>query len=133
MTAVTQSLAPQKTGTLRFPICIQWASRQSRYLAQSIVLEETGTAMLVRLTIVVIAMVVVVFAAWATLTRVQEVAITFGQVSIPSGQVRTLQHLEGSIVQDVLVAEGEMVVAGQVLVRFSPIQALSDLEQTTLA
>ncbi|KAF0113090.1 MAG: HlyD family secretion protein [Rhodospirillaceae bacterium] len=120
-------LVPQAGQSVR----IRRAARQSRYLAQSIVLEETGTALLVRLSIVVIAGVVLAFVTWAAWTRVEEMAITFGQV-IPSGQVRTLQHLEGGIVQDVLVREGEKVTPGQVLVRLSPTQALADLEQTVV-
>lgn len=104
-------------------------SRQMRHLAQSIVLEESGTTPMVRMAILLVCATTALFVAWASFTRVTEVAVTQGQV-IPSGQVKTVQHLEGGIVAAILVKDGDLVEAGQPLVRLNPAQALGELEQT---
>jgi HlyD family secretion protein/adhesin transport system membrane fusion protein len=65
---------------------------------------------------------------WAHFTNVEKVAITTGQI-LPSGYVHALQHLEGGIVQQILVREGELVEAGAVLVRLNPTAAQAELDQ----
>ncbi len=108
---------------------IKMSSRQSRHLAQAVVLEESGTSGLVRFTMMVASATTAAFVIWAAFTDVPEIASAEGSV-IPSGQVQTIQHLEGGIVQDVVVKEAEIVEAGQVIIRLNPAQAISDLEQT---
>lgn len=104
-------------------------SRQMRHLAQSIVLEESGTSPMVRMAILLVCVTTALFVAWSWITHVTEVAVTQGQI-IPSGQVKTVQHLEGGIVAGILVKDGDLVEAGQPLLRLNPAQALGDLEQT---
>lgn len=104
-------------------------SRQMRHLAQSIVLEESGTSPMVRMAILLVCTATAAFVAWAAITRITEVAVTMGQV-IPSGQVKTVQHLEGGIVAAILIKDGDLVEEGQTVVRLNPAQALADLEQT---
>jgi len=53
---------------------------------------------------------------WATQARLDEVSTALGEV-IPRGQVKTIQHLEGGIIQEVFVSEGSFVKAGDPLVR----------------
>jgi len=53
---------------------------------------------------------------WASQARIEEVARTQGRV-VPSGQARVVESLEGGIVRDILVQEGDDVVPGQVLLR----------------
>jgi len=59
---------------------------------------------------------VVAFAAWAYFARLDEVAIARGEV-VPQGQVKVIQHLEGGIIKDIFVAEGDRVATGDPLVR----------------
>ena len=108
---------------------IKMSSRQSRHLAQAVVLEESGTSGLVRFTMLVASATTAAFVIWSGFTSVPEIAAAEGNV-IPSGQIQTIQHLEGGIVQDVVVKEAEIVEAGQVIIRLNPAQAISDLEQT---
>ena len=108
---------------------VKMSSRQSRHLAQAVLLEESGTSALVRFTMLVASMTTLAFVLWAALTDVPEIASAEGQV-IPSGQVQTVQHLEGGIVKDIVAHEGDIVEAGQTIVRLDPAQAISDLEQT---
>lgn len=66
--------------------------------------------------------------AWAGFTPVNVVTNSYGQV-VPGGHVQAIQHLEGGIVQDVLVKEGQAVKAGQVLLVMSPTGVASDRNQ----
>jgi membrane fusion protein, adhesin transport system len=59
---------------------------------------------------------VVAFFVWAAFATVEEVAVASGEV-VPRGKVKVIQHLEGGIVDDIFVAEGDAVRAGEVLVR----------------
>lgn len=108
---------------------VKQSSRVARHLAQAVQLEESGTAPLVRFTLLMASLACMAFVVWASLTRVDEVAVTEGEV-VPTGSVQTVQHLEGGLVEEILVKEGELVEADQPLLRLSPAQALGDLEQT---
>jgi len=52
--------------------------------------------------------------AWAALNKLEEVSVANGEV-VPQGQVKVIQHLEGGIIKNVLVQEGQSVAAGQEL------------------
>ena len=45
---------------------------------------------------------------WAYFAELDEVAIAEGEVA-PEGQVKTIQHLEGGIIQELLALEGDRV------------------------
>lgn len=53
---------------------------------------------------------------WANWAIVEEVTTGVGRV-IPSSQMQVVQTLEGGIIRDIRVAEGDMVESGQVLLR----------------
>ncbi|MCB1782411.1 MAG: HlyD family type I secretion periplasmic adaptor subunit [Alphaproteobacteria bacterium] len=72
-----------------------------------------------------IAAFVVFFILWAAITEVDEVTRGEGQV-VPTQEIQTVQSLEGGIIQDILVAEGDVVKKGQVLLRISDIQYSSE-------
>jgi HlyD family secretion protein len=59
------------------------------------------------------------FAAWGAYAPLSSAAIATGVVS-PESSRKTIQHLEGGIVQDVLVREGDRVDEGDVLLRLAP-------------
>jgi len=56
----------------------------------------------------------VVFLVWATLSEVDESVRGEGKV-IPSGQTKIIQHLEGGIIANILVKEGQNVKKGESL------------------
>ena len=56
------------------------------------------------------------FGAWAALSPLSSAAIAPGVVAVESNR-KTVQHLEGGIIEQILVKEGEQVRAGQVLLR----------------
>jgi len=104
-------------------------SRQVRHLAQAIILEESGTSAMVRYALYVTCACITAVLIWAGLTNIEEMAATQGTV-LPSSSIQDLQHLEGGIVGEILAHDGDLVEAGQPLIRLSPAQAQSDLEQT---
>jgi HlyD family type I secretion membrane fusion protein len=67
--------------------------------------------------IMAIAAMVVTALLWAGLTEVDQVVRAKGQVE-PAGRVKIVNHPHGGRVDDVLVAEGEQVIAGQPLLAF---------------
>ncbi len=64
--------------------------------------------------------------AWASWATVEEVTRGSGRV-IPSRQIQVVQTLEPGIVEEILVAEGELVELGQVLVRIDDTGFSSEL------
>jgi HlyD family secretion protein/adhesin transport system membrane fusion protein len=67
--------------------------------------------------------------AWSATTEIKETAITFGQV-MPTSAVNKIQHLEGGIIEQIMVRDGDLVEKGQVLVRLKADGAQAELSQT---
>ncbi len=67
------------------------------------------------------------FMAWAVLAPLAEAAIAPGVIKV-EGQRRTLQHLEGGIVREILVRDGDQVRRGQVVMRLDDVQSGATLE-----
>jgi adhesin transport system membrane fusion protein len=68
--------------------------------------------------------VIVALIAWAGLANVDEVTKGDGRV-VPSRQLQVLQSLDGGVVEQILVHEGDKVEAGQVLLMIDPTRATS--------
>ncbi|TNE33032.1 MAG: HlyD family type I secretion periplasmic adaptor subunit [Alphaproteobacteria bacterium] len=62
---------------------------------------------------------------WAAFTELEEVTRGQGKI-IPSSQVQVIQSLEGGIVEEFLVHEGDTVQAEQILLRMRNVQAKSE-------
>ncbi|WP_376962002.1 HlyD family type I secretion periplasmic adaptor subunit [Azospirillum sp. A26] len=89
---------------------------------------DPGVSPLVQATALIVGCLVVGTVAWSAVTPVQEMAITFGEI-VPVSAVQTVQHLEGGIVQEILVREGQVVEAGQPLIRFNSVSTKSGHDQ----
>ncbi|HIP53580.1 MAG TPA: HlyD family type I secretion periplasmic adaptor subunit [Chromatiales bacterium] len=74
---------------------------------------------------------VLVFLFWASRAKIDEVTKGQGKV-IPSSQVQVVQNLEGGILAELLVAEGETVEQGQVLLRIDDTRFASSLRESRL-
>ena len=75
----------------------------------------------------VLGMIVIVvflggFGVWSAFASLETAAIAQGRVMV-DGKRKTVEHLEGGIVADILVEEGEVVAAGQILVVLDDTQA----------
>ena len=73
---------------------------------------------------------VIFFFVWAALSRVDEVTRGAGQV-VPSMEAQIIQSLEGGILQELLVKEGDVVKKDQPLMRLRDIGVASEERGTT--
>ncbi len=101
---------------------------RARFIAQSIQLEESDAPGVVSIVIITIAFLCVAMVVWAYVTPVNEVAVAQGEV-VPTGNNYVVQHLEGGIIKEIHVNDGEVVSEGDVLVRIEPTSSGSDLQQ----
>lgn len=65
---------------------------------------------------------------WAGFARIDEVTKGDGKV-IPSSRVQIIQSLDGGIVSQILVKEGEQVEQGQLLLKIDPTRFVSSLRE----
>lgn len=72
-----------------------------------------------------------VFFAWAYFAEVVEVSTGMGKV-VPSSKEQTIQSLEGGILTELLVKEGDIVEADELVARLNPIQTESALEENAV-
>jgi adhesin transport system membrane fusion protein len=98
---------------------LEWMSRHGSDLEH---LRPKGLGHVILAAIVLFFTVFLVWANWATL---EEVTRGEGRV-IPSRQIQVVQNLEGGIVSELLVREGEIVEEGQPLMRIDNSRAESD-------
>ncbi len=107
---------------------VKRGDRQTRYLAQSVILEEAGSSGLIRVAIITVCAIILFFVIWASITNVDEIAVTSGEI-VPTGRVQTIQHLEGGIISKILVKDGTIVNENQILMTLSPAAAYAELTQ----
>lgn len=69
---------------------------------------------------------VAVFLLWAMLARMEEVTTGSGRV-VPASKLQLVQNLEGGILREILVREGQSVREGETLLRIDPTQAGSSV------
>ncbi|MEW6255404.1 MAG: HlyD family type I secretion periplasmic adaptor subunit [Pseudomonadota bacterium] len=68
-----------------------------------------------------------VFGGWAALASIDSAVIAPGVVSVESRR-QVVQHLEGGIVAEILVKDGQQVKAGEVLFRLDPTSSLANYD-----
>ncbi|OGB72281.1 HlyD family type I secretion periplasmic adaptor subunit [Malikia spinosa] len=74
-------------------------------------------------------LLVVLLLIWAALAQVDEVARGEGKV-VPTRQVQVIQSVDGGVVDEILVREGQVVELGQVLLRVDPTRFKSNLGES---
>jgi HlyD family secretion protein/adhesin transport system membrane fusion protein len=117
--------AVQDTAIQRF----RRSRRMARYLSHAVLLEEGGISVFVRSAMVMLSVGFLALIAWSATTEIKETAITFGQV-MPTSAVNKIQHLEGGIIEQIMVRDGDLVERGQVLIRLKADGAQAELSQT---
>jgi len=81
--------------------------------------------------LVIIAAWICGFAIWAAIAPLDGAVVASGSF-VATGQNKQVQHLEGGIIRDMLVREGDLVHAGQILVRLDDTPAKSKLRRLVL-
>lgn len=82
-------------------------------------------------TLIVVSIMIVLFFVWASVAQVDQQVRGTGRI-IPAGKARTIQHLEGGIVNDILVTEGEVVEEGDILFHIGNQKARSELQEAQI-
>lgn len=71
---------------------------------------------------------VIGFGLWAAFGTLEIVSTAVGEV-VPGSSVKTVQHLEGGIVREILVQERQLVKAGEPLLRLDSTRSDSDVDE----
>ncbi|MCF6767926.1 HlyD family type I secretion periplasmic adaptor subunit [Thiotrichales bacterium 19S11-10] len=102
--------------------------RQVWYLPKHIILEEFQSRKYLVYTSLSICCVILSLIIWSALATVDEKSVTQGEL-IPIGRVKIVQHLEGGIVEKVLVENNSIVEAGTPIVQLSSTAYEAELKQ----
>lgn len=73
-------------------------------------------------------MLCIAFGAWAWFGKLDIVSMADGKV-VPSSKVKSIQHLEGGIVREILVREGDSVTSGQPLMILEETASGSEVDE----
>ena len=68
--------------------------------------------------------------AWASIAKLDSAVVASGVIAIKSNR-KVIQHLEGGIIDKILVKEGQSIRSGDVLVKLKDVQAHSNLQILT--
>ncbi len=71
---------------------------------------------------------VALFFAWSIFARFDEVAVATGEI-VPQGKIKTIQHLEGGMIEELFVQDGDIVRADSPLVQINLGQLASSREE----
>lgn len=91
-------------------------------------MELQGHDSLARLTLYVVGLCCATLLAWAHYAVLDEVTIGLGKV-VPSSPVQVIQNLEGGILAELYVQEGDSVIAGQELLRIDDTRFVSNYRE----
>jgi len=81
--------------------------------------------------LIVITLAVIAFMAWAAVLQIDEVARAAGEV-ITSNRVQVIQSVDGGVLDELLVREGDQVQPGQVLARLKQTRFASSVDEIQL-
>ncbi|VAW06856.1 hypothetical protein MNBD_ALPHA05-405 [hydrothermal vent metagenome] len=79
-------------------------------------LEEGAPPVLMRSAMAIISGLVLMLLVWANIAQIRELSVATGEIS-PYGSTREVAHLEGGIVDEVLIKPGDNVQAGDAIVQ----------------
>jgi len=92
--------------------------REAALLSRAVILEETDPPQSLRATIWTVCLLVFGFFTWAALQQFDEKAVAPGEI-LPQTDVQPVQHLEGGMVSEVYIEEGDFVKAGEPLLKMA--------------
>lgn len=81
--------------------------------------------------IILIATVLTIIIIWASLTDIQEIAKTQGEI-VPKDKIQLIQHQHGGSIKKLLISEGELVSKGQAIATLDPTALKAELEQNII-
>jgi HlyD family secretion protein len=100
-------------------------ARRAEFLPALLQLQEEAPSPLPRVVLWTIVALTLALALWASVGRLDVVAVAEGRL-VPRSQLRIVQPAEGGVMRELLVKEGQRVRAGQVLARMDARAAEAD-------
>jgi adhesin transport system membrane fusion protein len=113
--AFARWIPPRPDDALDWAVDADWARLQQEPLRARALLRWAGA-------------VLVVLLLWAAIAQVDEVTKGEGKV-IPSSQLQIIQSVDGGVVEEIMVKEGQLVEAGALLLRIDPTRFVSNLRE----
>lgn len=101
------------------------APHSTEFLPAILQLQEEAPSPLPRAVLWTVLVLAAAFAVWASIGRLDVVAVAEGRL-VPKSQLRIVQPTEGGVLRELLVKEGERVRVGQVLARMDVRSAEAD-------
>lgn len=111
------------------PNSFETISKRTR-LALPIELEEGPDPVFSRLLIFTTCTLLFGLLVWANFAKVRELSLAAGEI-VPRAPIYELSHIEGGIVENLFVEEGDIVKAGQPLLKLRPETSRGELQQLT--
>lgn len=104
-----------------------------RQLSRSILLDETGSTLVIKLTLLFLLLLVSFFIAWSTFVPLNEVVSVPGDVQ-PIGQSAKVQHQRGGKITELNIQDQSSVTEGELLLKLdsSSLEMLIDEENSAL-
>ena len=102
------------------------APQASDFAPGLLAIQESPPARLPRLVFYLVAVLFAILLAWSIFSRVDIVASAEGKL-VPKTFTKIVQPADSGIVRDILVTDGQVVKAGQVLLRMDATAASADL------
>ena len=103
-------------------------AEQVKYLPQSAILEEKQSLKLMLSAVLSISLLILALFLWAALTHVDETTVAVGEI-VPENKIQVAQHLEGGIISEMFVKNGDFVRKGENLLNFDARSVLAELDQ----
>lgn len=94
---------------------------------EEIVKPQSNDRAIIKFGIFVIVLVFIIFGSWMALAPLAGAVVSVGNVSADMNK-KTIQHLEGGIVEELLVKDGDCVKEGQTLLKFQNTNASAQLD-----
>lgn len=100
-----------------YPLEKKWVHETTNFKASSSEITEVTEFVkpAYKVGLVIIASMVLIFGVWGGLAPLDSAAIAQGTI-VPESNKKTIQHLEGGVIANIFVKEGEHVSAGQKLI-----------------
>ncbi len=122
-----------ETGTRKLDKVVRQVPRDRRgrlvrFLSRPLLLEESGPPRVLSHLIYTVGFLAIAGVVWASQTEVSETAFTHGQI-MPTGSVRLVEHLEGGIISQILVEDGQVVRQGELLMTMRSVDALAEQDR----
>ncbi|MCT4507296.1 MAG: HlyD family type I secretion periplasmic adaptor subunit [Tepidibacter sp.] len=101
---------------------------KTEFLPSALEIIETPASPLGGLTIWLVFILIMTAIIWSFVSKVDEIAVARGKI-VPDGNVKVIQSLEGGIIRNIHVKEGESVKKGQLLIELDADINVAELEK----